>query len=224
VWFTFQSLRMTARRIEPVFSHFFQFFQRNCPLFSHFSQLFLHNSRLFLPLSQFFISFLFSYSDLFLPTHFRCRGLLLHLVTHKTHLVGLPWTRDQHITETSTCTTHNTHKRKTFMSPAESELATPASQQPQSHALDRATTGIFSPRSSKIIVASSHFHHNSSGIIIFFSRLSYSSTSIIILYFHYIERQVLELQFGEFPIQPLADGQRILIVKYFIVQLMHSII
>jgi hypothetical protein len=127
-------------------------------------------------------------------------------------LVGLPWTRDEHFAETSTCTTHNNHKRKNFMSAAGSETATPASQQPQTHALDRATTGIISPRSSKITAISSLFHHNSSGIILFSSHLSYGSTSTIAIPFHYVERQALELQFGEFAVQLLADYQRILIV------------
>jgi hypothetical protein len=38
--------------------------------------------------------------------------------------------------------THNTHKRRTSMTPAEFELAVPASEGPQTHALDSAATGI----------------------------------------------------------------------------------
>jgi hypothetical protein len=38
--------------------------------------------------------------------------------------------------------THNTHKRKTSMPPAGYEHTTPASQQPHTHALGRAATGI----------------------------------------------------------------------------------
>jgi len=98
------------------------------------------------------------------------------------------------------------------MSPAVSEPATPANQQPQTDALDRAATGIVSPRSSNVIVLYSLFYHNSFGINIFSFRLSYISTTIIIVSFPYIERQALELQFGEFPVHLLADGQRLLIV------------
>jgi len=39
-------------------------------------------------------------------------------------------------------TTHNTHKRQTFMPSAGFEPAIPASQRPHTHALDRAATGI----------------------------------------------------------------------------------
>jgi hypothetical protein len=39
-------------------------------------------------------------------------------------------------------TTHNTHKRETSMLPAGFEPAIPASELPQTHALDRAATGI----------------------------------------------------------------------------------
>jgi len=39
-------------------------------------------------------------------------------------------------------TTHNTHKRQTSTPPAEFELTIPASERPQTHALDRAVTGI----------------------------------------------------------------------------------
>jgi len=39
-------------------------------------------------------------------------------------------------------TTHNNHKRHTSMPPAGFEPAIPAIEQPQTHALDRAGTGI----------------------------------------------------------------------------------
>jgi hypothetical protein len=39
-------------------------------------------------------------------------------------------------------TTHNTHKCQTSMSPAEFDLAILAIERPQTHALDRAATGI----------------------------------------------------------------------------------
>ena len=42
--------------------------------------------------------------DIFLPTHCRCRGLLLHLIILKTNIpsVGLLWTSDQPVADTST--------------------------------------------------------------------------------------------------------------------------
>ena len=43
--------------------------------------------------------------------------------------------RDLYLTE------HNTDKRQTFMSPAGSEPKIPATERPQTHALDRAATG-----------------------------------------------------------------------------------
>ena len=39
-------------------------------------------------------------------------------------------------------TTHNTHKRQTSMPPAGFEPTIPASERPQTHALDRTATGI----------------------------------------------------------------------------------
>jgi len=39
-------------------------------------------------------------------------------------------------------TTYNTNKRQTSMSPAGFESKTPASERPQTHALDRAATGV----------------------------------------------------------------------------------
>jgi hypothetical protein len=61
---------------------------------------------------------------LFWPTLFclyncKCRGLLLHLITHTdrhthTHSVGLPRTRDRHFREASTYTSHKRHKRLTY--------------------------------------------------------------------------------------------------------------
>ena len=57
------------------------------------------------------------------------------------HLVGLFWTNDKHDAETST-STHNTHKRQTSMPPAGFKPTIPASERPQTHALDRAATGI----------------------------------------------------------------------------------
>jgi len=39
-------------------------------------------------------------------------------------------------------TTHNTHNRQTFMTPEGFEPAIPASERPQTHALDHAATGV----------------------------------------------------------------------------------
>jgi hypothetical protein len=57
------------------------------------------------------------------------------------HSVGLLWTRDQPVAETSTWQ-HNTNRRQTSMPPAGFEATIPVSGLPQTHALDRAATGI----------------------------------------------------------------------------------
>ena len=59
-----------------------------------------------------------------------------------TQSVGLLSIRDQFVAEASTCTTHNIFKRQTFMPPAAFETTISASEQPQTHALDLAVTGI----------------------------------------------------------------------------------
>ena len=96
---------------------------------------------------SFFLSFIF-WS--LLPIRRRCRGLLLHLITRNdtdihthTHTHsrldssgrGSARRRDLYLT------THNTLKRRTFTLPAGFEPAIPASEPPQTYALDRATTG-----------------------------------------------------------------------------------
>jgi len=60
------------------------------------------------------------------------------------HSLGLLWTSDQLVAETSTShNTHNIHKKQASMPSARFELAIPASERPQTHAsLDRAATGI----------------------------------------------------------------------------------
>ena len=52
-----------------------------------------------------------------------------------THLVGLLWKSKLY------GTTHNTHKRQTFLPPVEFEPTIPANERPQTHALERAATG-----------------------------------------------------------------------------------
>ena len=84
------------------------------------------------------------YLWLLLPTHCRCRPSLLHLITlSDTHTHGGPplgeWSahrRDLYLT------THNTHNRQTPMPPVGFEPTIPASDRPQTHALDRAATWI----------------------------------------------------------------------------------
>ena len=64
-------------------------------------------------------------------------GTQTHTHTHRNSLDGWSaWSRDLYLT------THNTHNRQTSMSLAGFEPAFPASERPQTHALDRAATGI----------------------------------------------------------------------------------
>jgi len=93
-----------------------------------------------LPTDHFFL--------LILPNHFRCRGLLLHLITlkdthtHKhTQSVGLLWTRDRSVAETSTWQ-HTTFKKDKHPYPAGFEPEVPTSERPETHDLDGAATGI----------------------------------------------------------------------------------
>ena len=98
----------------------------------------------------------FFFLVLFLPTYFRCRELLLQLITlsdthththththERTHALGRALLdgrstrrRDLYLT------IHNTHNRQTSVPPAGFESSIPASERPQTHALDRAATGI----------------------------------------------------------------------------------
>jgi len=54
---------------------------------------------------------------------------------------SLLWTRDQPVAETSTCTIHNTHDRHPCPSVG-FEPTVSAGERPQTHALDRAATGV----------------------------------------------------------------------------------
>jgi len=58
------------------------------------------------------------------------------------HSIGLLWKSNQPDAETSTWQKHNTQKRQTSTPLAGFELAIPGSYWPQTHALDRAATGI----------------------------------------------------------------------------------
>jgi hypothetical protein len=65
-----------------------------------------------------------------LPAHYKCCCLLFPFLTLSdihihTHSVILLWTRDRPDTETSTCRTHNTHKRQTSVTRAGFEPTNP---------------------------------------------------------------------------------------------------
>jgi hypothetical protein len=72
------------------------------------------------------------------PPHYRGFTITLrHTTVGRTPLdKWSAWRRDLYLT------THNTHKRQTSMPPAGFETIIPASEQPQTHALDRKATGI----------------------------------------------------------------------------------
>jgi hypothetical protein len=95
-----------------------------------------------------------------LPTHCRCTGLLLHLLTlsDTTHLVGLLWTSGRPVTETSAW--HQTKfTRETSMPPAEFKPAIPASERPQTHALDCEAISITPIQSYSTCISYSFAHH-----------------------------------------------------------------
>ena len=82
--------------------------------------------------------------------------------------VGLLWTSDWPIAETSTCTTHNTHNRQTSILPAAFQPAIPTSEQPQTYALEWAAIGtshLYRYRANK-----SHLHQNYVGMEFFHSQ------------------------------------------------------
>jgi len=73
--------------------------------------------------------------------HVTVEALRSHSVTHST-VSSTPldeWSARRRCLHLQT---RNTYKRKTPMSPAGFESAFPASERPQTHELDRATTGI----------------------------------------------------------------------------------
>jgi hypothetical protein len=59
-----------------------------------------------------------------------------------THSVGLLWTSDQPVAETSTWQHTTLTRHKTSISPAGFKPTIPESERPQTHALDRGATGI----------------------------------------------------------------------------------
>ena len=64
-----------------------------------------------------------------------------HAQVDTPHSVGLLWTNEKPVAETSTWQ-HMTHKRQTSIPPAGFEPAIAVSERLQTHALDRAATGI----------------------------------------------------------------------------------
>jgi hypothetical protein len=83
----------------------------------------------------------FSQSFPLLPTHSRCRGCLFsldHTHLHTPQSVGLLWTRDRPVAETSTW--QHKHSQETTILRARFEPEIPASAWPQTYALDRAAT------------------------------------------------------------------------------------
>jgi len=89
----------------------------------------------------------FSLFWLLLPSHCRCRELLLHLVVLSITTIGRTpldeWSA-RHIE--LYLTTHNIHNRQISMPQAGFEPAIPASERPQTHAIGRAAatgTGFF---------------------------------------------------------------------------------
>ena len=75
-----------------------------------------------------------------IPPHYP--GFTLTHTHIQTHSVGLPWTCDQPEARGLYPITHNIHKKRISVAPAGFEPAIPASEQPQTHALDRAATEI----------------------------------------------------------------------------------
>jgi hypothetical protein len=88
--------------------------------------------------------FCLSYFALYVPPRCRCKRLCCtysHSLTH-TWSVGLLWTRDRPAARDLYLTKHNNHNRQTSMLTAVFEITIPASERPQTQALDRAATGI----------------------------------------------------------------------------------
>jgi hypothetical protein len=68
--------------------------------------------------------------------------VILHLVTLNDTLSRTPLDEGSALCRDLYPATHNSHKRQTSIPLAEFEPATPASELPQTHALDRVATGI----------------------------------------------------------------------------------
>jgi hypothetical protein len=81
---------------------------------------------------------------IFLPTHYRRRWLLLHLTNsfRRTTLGRTPLNEGSARPIGLYLNTHNIHKRQKYIHPAEFEPVFPVTERLQTHALDRAATGI----------------------------------------------------------------------------------
>jgi len=104
-------------------------------------------------LFSFFHSFFLSCSDFFLPIHCKCTGSFFPVrAPYDTHTHTFCKTV---LNEGSTCRTdlylitQNTHKRQISLKPGGFEPTTPASERPQTHALDSAATEIGSKHITK---------------------------------------------------------------------------
>jgi len=58
------------------------------------------------------------------------------------HSVGILWTSNRAVTETSICKKHNFHNTLTSIPPVGFDPAIPSREQPQTHALERVEAGI----------------------------------------------------------------------------------
>jgi len=90
-----------------------------------------------------FFSFLSFSFRLILPTHYRCRVLFLGRGRNKWRTLGrIPLDEWSARRRDLSLKKHDTHKRQIFLQPAVFEPAFPASERPQTHALDRAAPEI----------------------------------------------------------------------------------
>jgi hypothetical protein len=97
-------------------------------------------SRKWSTLKPIFLYFFLSH-DLFLPTH-RYRGYCCNWSQPMIHIGRAPLGEGSARRRDLYPTTHNSHKKQTSIPPARLEPATPTSEQPQTHGLDRVATGI----------------------------------------------------------------------------------
>ena len=82
-----------------------------------------------------------------LPTHYRCRGQILRLVTIcDTHIqmAGFAWARDRSVADTTTYTTHNIHKKRTAIPRRDSK--------PQSKHANGRRPGVYTARPPESVV------------------------------------------------------------------------
>jgi len=80
-------------------------------------------------------------SFILIPFYLLIIGIEVYCFTW-SYSVGLLWTSDRPVAETSYLTTHNTLNRETSMPPVRFESAIPASKQPQTNTLYHMATGV----------------------------------------------------------------------------------